>query len=56
MIKNQRNRRILSLTLLVLGGLLMFLAPEEAKFGAVLLALGILVEIVGISLAHRNGK
>lgn len=53
MIKNPRTRRTLSLVLLVLGGLMLFLAPPNEWAGAVLVALAILLEIVGAVL-HRK--
>ncbi|MDO8438439.1 MAG: hypothetical protein Q7S69_09860 [Nitrosomonadaceae bacterium] len=54
MIKNPRSKRILSISLLVVGGVLVFLAPENAWIGAVLLALGLGVEIAGLVLGHRR--
>ncbi|SEK67377.1 hypothetical protein [Nitrosovibrio tenuis] len=53
MIRNPRTKRLLSVPLLILGGLLMFLAPENIWIGAILFVLGIGVEIVGLVLAHR---
>jgi len=41
--------------LVVIGGLLMWLAPE-AWFGVVLLTAGVALEIAGITLEHRNGR
>ena len=54
MIRNPRTKRFLSVTLLILGGVLMFLAPENIWIGALLFALGIGVEIVGLVLGHRK--
>lgn len=54
MLKNPRVRRPLAIFLVVLGGVLMFLAPEVWA-GVVLLVLGVAVEIVGIALEHRAG-
>ncbi|MCX7184726.1 MAG: hypothetical protein NTW90_05760 [Nitrosospira sp.] len=54
MIKNPRSKRILSISLLVLGGVLIFLAPENAWIGLVLLVLGLGVEIAGVVLGHRK--
>jgi hypothetical protein len=54
MIENPRTKRRLSLSLLVLGGLLMFLAPENFWIGAVLFGLGIAVEIAGAVLRQRS--
>lgn len=53
MIKNTRIRRTGALILVVLGAVLMFLAPEVWQ-GALLLALGVLLELVGIALEHRD--
>ena len=49
-----RHRRPLALVLVVLGGLLMFLAPEKYWLGGVLLALGVVVELVGITLEKKG--
>lgn len=54
MIKNVRVRRALALVLVVLGGVLLFLAPEDIWIGAVLVGLGIALEIVGIALGHTR--
>lgn len=54
MIKNPRTRRILSLALLILGGVMLFLAPAEMWAGAILVALGIALEIAGAVLRHRE--
>jgi hypothetical protein len=54
MIRNPRVKRILSISLLVLGGLLMFFAPENIWIGALLFTLGVGIEIVGLVLAHRR--
>jgi len=52
MIMNTRTRRASAVTLVVLGAILMFLAPE-AWPGALVLALGIVLELVGIALEHK---
>ena len=52
MIRNPRIRRTGAVILVVLGAVLMFLAPEVWQ-GAVLLALGIVLELVGIALERR---
>ncbi|SEO46446.1 hypothetical protein SAMN05216316_0274 [Nitrosovibrio sp. Nv6] len=49
-----RTKRVLSISLLVLGGILMFFAPENIWIGAVLFALGLCVEIAGLVLGHRK--
>jgi hypothetical protein len=52
MLRNRRSRRVLALFLVVLGGLLMYLAPEVWG-GLAVLALGVVIELVGIAL-ERN--
>lgn len=54
MIKNTRIRRTSALIMVVLGAILMFLAPEVWQ-GALLLGLGVLIELVGIAL-ERDTK
>jgi hypothetical protein len=56
LIRNKAVRRATGVALVVLGGALMWLAPEEALFGVLLLAAGIALEVVGITLEHRNGR
>lgn len=48
-----RPRRMVAIALVVLGGVLMFLAPGTPA-GAALVVLGIVVEVVGIFLEHRR--
>jgi hypothetical protein len=55
LIKNKRVRRGIGLALVIAGGLLMWLAPEEASMGVFLLAAGVLLEIVGIALEQHKG-
>jgi hypothetical protein len=52
MLKKRRSRRVLALSLVVLGGVLMFLAPPIWA-GLVVLALGIAVELAGIALERQ---
>ena len=47
MIKNPRTRRALSLALMIGGGVLIFLAPEDIWIGVLLLGLGVALELVG---------
>jgi hypothetical protein len=54
LIRNPRLRRRISFGLIVLGGLLIFLAPEGLLFGWVIILLGIAVEILGIRLGHSQ--
>lgn len=55
MIRNPHTRRILSLALLLLGGLLLFLAPEDIWIGGALLLLGVALEIAGTLMQRRGG-
>lgn len=52
MIKNTRIRRTSALIMVLLGAILMFLAPEVWP-GALLFALGVIIELIGISLEHN---
>ncbi len=52
MIRNPRIRRASAIVIVVLGALLMLLAPEVWP-GALLLALGVVLELVGITLEHK---
>jgi accessory gene regulator protein AgrB len=52
MLRKRRSRRVLAMFLVVLGGVLMYLAPEM-KAGLVLLVLGVAVELAGIALERK---
>jgi len=52
MLMYRRSRRVLALFLVLLGGLLMYLAPEVWG-GLAVLALGVVVELVGIALERK---
>ena len=52
MLLNPHRRRTVAVTMMVLGAILMFLAPEVWQ-GALLLALGVIIELVGITLEHN---
>lgn len=54
MIKNPRRRRALSFAMIFLGGLLIFLAPDDVWIGMVLALLGVGIELAGILLAHSG--
>lgn len=56
LIKNPRTRRTASLSLLALGGVLIFLAPEGVLFGWIPLLLGVALEIFGITLKHEDSQ
>lgn len=50
----RKPRRIVAGVLVVVGALLLFLAPQASTAGAVLALLGVLIEIVGITLERRR--
>lgn len=52
MLSKKRSRRVLAGFLVVLGGLLIFLAPEMWA-GVALLALGVVIELAGIALERK---
>ena len=52
MLRKQRSRRVLAIFLVVLGGVLMYLAPEIWA-GLVVLALGVIIELAGITLERK---
>jgi len=53
MVIRPRTRRTIAVILVVLGAVLMFLAPEEWP-GEVILILGVALELVGIALEHKR--
>ena len=52
MITHPRTRRIISAGLVVVGGLLIFLAPEHVLAGSVMAVLGAAIEVVAIIVGH----
>lgn len=54
MLRNSNVRRLFSLILLATGGALLFLAPENIWVGALLLALGVLLEVVALLVRGRH--
>ncbi len=52
MLGKRRSRRVLAIFLVVLGGVLMYLAPEMWA-GLVVLVIGVLVELAGIALERK---
>lgn len=55
MIKNLRARRISAAIMVVLGAVLMLIAPEIWA-GLLLLVLGVVLELAGIALGHKANK
>ena len=51
----KKLRRIVAGFLIVLGGLMWWLAPETPG-GIIVLIVGVIIEIIGISLEHGNKK
>jgi len=61
MLRRTKLRRTLGLILVITGALLMWLAPApsfsgRSGAGAVLLAAGIVLELIGIALEHRDQR
>ena len=59
MLRRTKLRRTVGLILVIIGALLMWLAPApafggRAATGAVLLAAGIVLELIGIALERRD--
>ncbi|SFI51880.1 hypothetical protein [Nitrosomonas sp. Nm34] len=54
MIRIPRTKRILSISLFILGGVLIFLAPENAWVGVILLSLGLGIEIAALIVSHHK--
>lgn len=56
MLRNKGARRLLAAFLVVLGGVLIFLAPEtpENWIGLLLMAAGVGIEVAGIALERRT--
>lgn len=54
MMKHPHRRRALSVGLIVLGGVLIFLAPDNMSLGAVLAVAGIVIELIAFGLARSN--
>jgi len=52
MIKNPRIRRTIAVTIILLGAILMLLAPEVLP-GALLFVSGVILELVGIALERK---
>lgn len=53
MIRNRRLRRTLALGLIVVGGVLLLLAPS-AHYGLIAFALGVVLELAGIAIERRG--
>lgn len=53
MIRNRKKRRAVAAVLLVLGAVLMWFAPE-VWWGLLLFAVGIALELVGITFEHAG--
>jgi hypothetical protein len=54
MFKNLHHRRALSISLIVLGGVLIFLAPGNVWIGTVIGVLGIAIELIAFGLGHAG--
>ncbi|MGF1614181.1 MAG: hypothetical protein ACFCVA_09795 [Gammaproteobacteria bacterium] len=47
-------RKVVAACLVVLGAIVLLLAPTHTTSGLVLVAIGIIIEVVGITLEKRN--
>lgn len=56
MFKRLHHRRALSISLIILGGMLILLAPGNAWIGTVIGILGILIEVIAFGLAHSGAN
>jgi hypothetical protein len=54
-IRKRTLRRVVGAMLVLFGALLMWLAPESLS-GAVLLATGVALEVIGLALEHRAAR
>lgn len=55
LISNQPLRRAIAGACMVIGALLMWLAPNAVVVGIALLVAGLLLEVTGIALERRDG-
>ncbi len=53
---SSKPRKILAGILVILGGLVMWLAPEVSTVGFVMLLLGVAIEFIGIYLEHKDSQ
>ena len=53
---SSKLRKILAGILVILGGLVMWLAPEVSTIGFVMLLLGVAIEFIGIYLEHKDSQ
>lgn len=53
--KNKQLRRVIGATLVIAGGLFMWLAPN-AYAGIFLFVIGIAIELIGIGLEHKDKR
>ena len=47
-------RRKIALGLIVLGALLMLLTPDQTNGGLLVIAVGVIIEIIGIALERKS--
>jgi len=53
MTKNPRTRRSVSLALIIVGGILIFLAPDDILVGVLLLGYGVSLELAGALMRKK---
>jgi hypothetical protein len=54
MIKDPRRRRPLAYALMTAGAVLLLLAPGNAWIGITAIAIGIVLEVIGVRIAHSG--
>jgi uncharacterized membrane protein HdeD (DUF308 family) len=55
MIRNRRVRRLVALALIVLGIVLLLLAPS-VRYGLIAFALGVVLELAGIAIERQERR
>ncbi len=55
MIRNRRTRRVIAGALVVLGGLLLLMAPS-VHYGLIAFGMGVVLELAGIALERRGSS
>ena len=55
MLRRRGPRQVLAIFLIVLGGMLMYLAPEVWT-GLLVLVAGVAIELAGIALEHKSSR
>jgi hypothetical protein len=54
MIKDPRRRRRVAYALMTVGAILLLLAPENAWIGITAIVVGLVLEVIGVRIAHSG--